>query len=436
MGKVARKQIVYLDQNFLSEMAKGGAGKKVKPEFGRLYELLHQGFIDEKIMVPRSHFHDIDTSLIPNLRERIRAYQGYLGQIALKDRSLVQTYQLQNAIERFREVEPSGFGYKIIFREDPDKRTERFSIRGNIDWGFVDWKSIRNTTASNMNTLRDNLRTNGVSFSDQQMEEFKAQDKFVLKEYGSQIWSALGSDSASIKAFVSSGEIRRMPSVALYVTMWSKLLTDYSSRSIKVSDDTDIMVLSTYLPYVDVIATDTFMATLIRDLHLDSKYGTSVFGAKDRDLIEFETQIESVLITTNSVNIPELSIFVIPTQEIKSNSWEFFRALGNSARRHESRYGGWVEVFAFDDGDMPKYPSERIGGTFPFYGLQDVSTIELPTDTSTASIDLLCRQRSPARVIAVVNMYSILTEDFVTNVLRWAEAGQGYCQGLRLVSNE
>jgi hypothetical protein len=67
MGKRTQKLLVYLDQNFLSEMSKAGINEKVRPEFRDIYELLHQGFLDEKLVVPGSLLHDIESSLATHL---------------------------------------------------------------------------------------------------------------------------------------------------------------------------------------------------------------------------------------------------------------------------------------------------------------------------------------------------------------------------------
>ena len=83
MPKRTKKLIVYLDQNFISEMAKADSNKRVKPEFRHIYELLHEGFLDEKLVVPASWFHDVETSLSVELKERIVSYQNYLGQVRL-----------------------------------------------------------------------------------------------------------------------------------------------------------------------------------------------------------------------------------------------------------------------------------------------------------------------------------------------------------------
>lgn len=45
------------------------------------------------------------------------------------------------------------------------------------------------------------------------------------------------------------------------------------------------------------------------------------------------------------------------------------------------------EIYAFDDGAMPKYELRQLPGKpVPFYGLQDVTAIDLPTGTTEEQI--------------------------------------------------
>src|SRR5258708_29925565 len=83
MGKRTQKLLVYLDQNFLSGISKAGINDKVLSEFKEIYELLRQGFVDEKLVVPGSLLHDIESSLATHLKDRIVTYQHYLGKVRL-----------------------------------------------------------------------------------------------------------------------------------------------------------------------------------------------------------------------------------------------------------------------------------------------------------------------------------------------------------------
>ena len=73
-----RKLLVYLDQNFMSEMAKP-THDRVRPDFRELYSVLQQGFWNEQLVVLRSSFHDVETSLAGSLRDAIRARRSTLG---------------------------------------------------------------------------------------------------------------------------------------------------------------------------------------------------------------------------------------------------------------------------------------------------------------------------------------------------------------------
>jgi hypothetical protein len=94
MGKRTKKLVVYLDQNFLSEMSKADVNEKVRPEFRDIYELLHQGFVDEKLVVPSSLLRDIESSLATHLKERINTYQHYLGQVRLRRPDEIENIQV------------------------------------------------------------------------------------------------------------------------------------------------------------------------------------------------------------------------------------------------------------------------------------------------------------------------------------------------------
>ena len=65
-----RKLLVYLDQNFISEMAKPTHGG-VRRDFRELYSILHKGFWKEQLVVLRSGFHDVETSLAGALKDAI-----------------------------------------------------------------------------------------------------------------------------------------------------------------------------------------------------------------------------------------------------------------------------------------------------------------------------------------------------------------------------
>src|SRR5207249_2887394 len=81
-------------------------------------------------------------------------------------------------------------------------------------------------------------------------------------------------------AFTKDSVFRTIPVVSIYSRLWSRVLTKHPTRQVKTGDATDIDVLSTYLPYVDVIGTDAFMATELTALGIDKEHDVRVFNAK------------------------------------------------------------------------------------------------------------------------------------------------------------
>ena len=79
--------------------------------------------------------------------------------------------------------------------------------------------------------------------------------------------------------FASSSQFRDVPAIDIAARLNAAILT-HVTREVKDSDAVDIDILSTYVPYVDVFCTDTFMAEQLRALKLDHKYGVDVFSGR------------------------------------------------------------------------------------------------------------------------------------------------------------
>lgn len=87
MAKLSNKLIVYLDQNFLSEMAKTKSNERVNPKLRDIYELLHKGFIDEKTVVPSSWFHEVESNFAPRLKKRSASIRDISARLIWKHRT-------------------------------------------------------------------------------------------------------------------------------------------------------------------------------------------------------------------------------------------------------------------------------------------------------------------------------------------------------------
>ena len=405
-------------------MAKADENEKVKEEFRDLYELLKTGFLEEKLVVPQSWFHDVETSLAPVLKERIVSYQNYLGQISLQRAEHVRNYQTARFLQRFlgdHDVDP--FETSIAFHDDPDKRVEQFNINVNSDlttWGF---ESSRAKTATDMEDIRQHVLTNKVTYDEQLEKEVVAQrDHFftdALKYY-----SHLCTDPRqNLLAFGNDPVFRTIPINNIYARLWSWLFTKYPTRTIKTGDATDIDVLSTYLPYMDIVATDHFMTTQVRALGIDKEHDVTVFSAKTRELEDFCDYLNDYLASTQPANHPLITVFVLPTPSVKQDAFKLFHALGRSTFRLKKP--AFAHIYGFDDGNMPEYELPQIPGTpVPFYGLQEVHVITIKPTTSAEEVLTLCRRNCRSEQFVIIHEYQTLADDFIVAASMSAEAGQ------------
>jgi hypothetical protein len=170
------KLLVYLDQNFLSEMSKADTHEKVRPEFKEVYELLHQGFVDERLVVPGSWLHDVESSLATHLKDRIVSYQHYIGQVRLYRPDEIRDTQTSAAFERFAgRAAPESLRPEAAFLDHPDQKVERFGISVDAHLEAHNFRDGRHSTAIEMEALRQRLLQRKVTYEAQVKVEQQTQ---------------------------------------------------------------------------------------------------------------------------------------------------------------------------------------------------------------------------------------------------------------------
>lgn len=436
MGKLSKKLIVYLDQNFISEMAKTDIKETVNSQFKSVYELLHRGFLDEKIVVPRSFFHNIETSLVPRLKERITTYQGYLGQIDLNPKEDIYAFQVGQATKEFSGESIDSIDHHVVYHEDPDRRTRMLGVNIDMHLERSDYKSERLITAQHLDQLRKKIISENIGYNEQLKKEFNAQSEYFLKYKPHTAKYYFNRDLKKIIKFANSRYFRRIPMVDIYSRMWTKLLNDFPNRTIKNSDATDVEIISTYLPYVDLLATDSFMTNLVKELRLDKKYQTIIFSSKKEGLKAFEVYLKNYLASTKPVNVPKASIFVLSDDIIKEHSFELFYDLGRMSRNvgHSKE---WLDIYGFDDGNMPVYQLKRGPKCpIPFYGLQEVRAIKIQPDAPIPKILKICKEKCRSDKFVIIDSYRKLPNNFVETLIKYCEFSKKQILNYKIYNRE
>lgn len=429
--KRTRKLLVYLDQNFLSEMSKADTHERVRPEFRTVYELLHRGFIDKKLVVPASWLHDVESSLATHLKDRIATYQHYLGQVRLYRPDEIRNRQTVAAFDHFTgHAAADLLGPEMAFLDHPDQKVERFGIRVDGHLNGRSFREGRHRTAQDLEALRQRLLQQGVSYEAQLNIEQNTQREEFLRTYCRFGGPPSADRLRELTDFTQSGAFTNVPLLSIEARLFAAILTRYPERKIKPSDGTDIDVLSAYLPYMDVVCTDAFMAEQMRSLHIAEEYNVSVFHGRTSSLSALASFLEGYLAGMAPIRRPSITAFVLPPPSGRERSFQFFAQLGAALRA--MGIDEYAEIYAFDDGAMPKYELPQLPGRpVPFWGLQDVTAIDLPHGTGHDDILRICRQRCRSDHFVLIDDYKEISETFLLGAAMLAEAGrdstQGYC---------
>jgi hypothetical protein len=425
-----KKFLLYLDQNFVSEMAKLGANDKVRPDFQRLFDILHNGFRDEKLVALRSTIHEIETSLSGHLRDPIRGRQSMLGHVDLEPPYTVKRRQIGRALCHYTTGTGDILHHDDVLEDDPDERVGYFDIDVNMDWRFAQAKEQRAELAAQLENLRKRVAASGTSYEEQRRIELTTEREAMLTRASiSEFTTVYEVTVDTWREFVASDAFANIPIVDLEVSLIARLLTGYPNRTIKPGDSADLDALAAYLPYSDTYATDAFAATLARSLSCHSKYACPIFDAKTAGVSKLIDHLSSALASMKPVNVPSLTIFVAADASVKEQSWEFFRQLGSQAKAA----GEWIEIFGFDDGAMPRYQmAEAPHTSAPFYGLQEVATLKCPANASTERLLEECRRKCRSTHFVFIDKAKPVSHHFVLGALMAREVGMTQVEGYGL----
>ena len=330
MPKQTPKLLVYLDQNFLSAMAKADAANRSTRCSRRSTSLLHQGFVDEKLVVPSSVLHDIESSLATHLKDRIATYQGYLGQVQLRRPEEIWNRQIEAGLARFSgRAAQDPPDAKLAFLDDPDQRVQRHGIRVDAHLESFNFRAARHRTAKGLEALRLRLLQEGIGYDQQLKVEQQDQRGHFLRTYFRLCHPVSAEQRRRFTEFAESSDSR----ASALEDRGAALCGDSDAKAdprIKPSDAADVEILSAYAPYMDVVCTDAFMADQLRSLGIDREFGIGVFHAKTNSLLELKALLEEYLVTATPAHRPSITVFVLPPRDGKEQSARFFRRLADA----------------------------------------------------------------------------------------------------------
>lgn len=409
-----KKLIVYLDQNFISNISLLDT-KNIAKEYKELFEILKKGFLEEKTVCPLSWFHREEASLCSSRADQINKHLRFLGQVDFNSSNEITRNQFVRAtnilFNRVNKQEP----WRDAFRDNPDKWVQRFVIDTNLNFQVLNIPQTRKTIAKQMDSVKASVLKKDITYAKQQKLEEQAIIEGLFKMHKGFMKEG---DSADLKILFNSEVIKEIPKVYISSRLNTSYLVNCKERKIKESDNTDLDMASHFLPYCDILATDSFMKAMISDLELDKKYNCKVFSPKKSDIEDFISTVKHEIETREPAIIPLVSLCVIPDKEIKQNLWRFLQKINNARNFYSNRDKEWIELINVDDGKGPKY---NLDPSF-FFGYEKELKV---SSINRRTLDLCLSEARSGTIVVIDRFFDFKERELLPNIMRAVNEKQG-----------
>ena len=323
MQSLGKKPVVYLDQNWLSEITKAHLGSRTSIDKDYLIELsrvIQEGVSDDRFVCPSSEFHNEESersiSLYGDLKSTATALSRGLSFNLFSD--IVHEQLLQQATKFVGLKWSAENWWRIPFNRNPDtpanllpRLNDGVEVYVRFDLPVNEFRRMRDKVAApifqkyveerksfdlsyedevkhgmrllmyeNFNGVVDALSILGeqlidliplhVETAQQQIERLEELGKLCNMGNG-------------LQAFLSSEQFFAMPSFSIRAKLMAACVKYDSSHTPEPSLLDDFGIISTVLPYTDYLATDRYLAELIKKTKVGNDYGCQVFTMRQKD---------------------------------------------------------------------------------------------------------------------------------------------------------
>ncbi len=312
-----RKKIVYLDQNWLSDITKAHLDRNLRVDkgyFTDLFKVMQRTIVEGNFVCPTSPLHESESNFSSRLSADFRSMDNGLSKgLSFNYAHEICDRQLLEAASNFAGVDiPDEPWWQIPFSRAPDlldstiaRATSALDMFLTVQPLVNEHWRVRNEVTTPMYRQYKETRTehklsygDEVAFSRIQLfrEHFHVFDnaESILKK-ASTLWEPMVATLHSerhlrlielakicelgegIAQFMSSKEMANTP----FLSIRSKLMAaDIVYRSLRIPEPSlldDFNMAATVVPYADVFATENYLADLLRKTGIARDYGCNVY---------------------------------------------------------------------------------------------------------------------------------------------------------------
>ncbi len=328
------KVIIYLDQNFVSNMANAKSGTLRDDRWLHLYELLDDLVHNkQKVICPESFFHQIESSqskeLVSNINDVVCQLSWGLRLIRWE---VAFRYQVRRAMCMILGKKEPPRSWIQAFSHDPNEPTSNrsLSFMGGKILPYLRWwrpdfpelieidKWIKELYPKAIDEIRraaaerdfasyveeliwifigshyvaPSQKAKEIFFSGKVPKNLAGCDElFGGSEWSilQEMWRDLGGEKVRLTDFLVSEYFKSCPFLDIQSQLRAALLVD-PGRTAKEGDYLDARIIATAMPHCDFLAVDGPMKYLVEQIGLDIKYGVTIFSAK-RDSFEIFVEL-------------------------------------------------------------------------------------------------------------------------------------------------
>lgn len=342
--------IVYLDQNYLSNMAKAQHGF-IKDEdeaifWCSLFDDLKRAVLADRVACPEAEFHLTEAKYNERLWKPIIEIINILsGGLQLRPWKSILESQIEDAARQFLGVQPAKReSWSIAFESDPhSKYIDRIqSIKNTKIINYIHlpliWDDIEHDrqlklgfVGKKQKMLEEYARKplgwpellldskKGVidgfmgKLAEQSIYEkiegdYPLEDKLIAIDNYNRLknfWDCIHrigvnpKDYDMVNNFARSNELLNSSFVDINGSIWAviaeRFIQGRKPREGDLGDLYDVPILAVALPYCGIVTTDSTMKKiLVNRLHFDDKYNTKIFSATKVDLLAFQKCIRDL----------------------------------------------------------------------------------------------------------------------------------------------
>ena len=331
MKRRGDKPVVYLDQNWISEITKSYMddwNSPDKPFYQRLSSALQEGLANNRFVCPTSSFHESEASY----GSRVKDSLWYVARLLSRELSFnssihVNHQQLLEAATDFAKQDfPDIPWWTIPFNRDPDAEMEAppeipVEVHISMDELFAEGKRLRDgIQVSQYHAFKRERQQHGLSFiaevefgrnqlfeegylgmvfaiglsevAESPLEPLYRQVAFEAVERCKEIVDICDLGDG-LGMFMKSAQFAKSPFLSIYAKLRAADIVRFPEQVPKPSQLDDYQIIATVLPYANVFATENYMADLIRQTGVGSEYDCLVFTMRQKqELLEYLMSLE------------------------------------------------------------------------------------------------------------------------------------------------